>query len=105
LGVGGVSCLFIFYFLTVFSSWHASRRTDVLWAPLVFRMMAASILGFAISAAFVTVEGFELPFYVALIGACARKIAYDEQLAATEYDEYHLTESDHAWSGGWAGAR
>jgi putative inorganic carbon (HCO3(-)) transporter len=90
LGIPGVTFLFLFYFLTVFLAWRASRVTDVPWAPLVFRMMAASIIGFATSAAFVTVEGFELPFYAALIGACGVKIAFDQQAAgvvATDDDD------------------
>jgi putative inorganic carbon (HCO3(-)) transporter len=105
LGIPGVTLLFLFYFLTVLSTWRLSRHTDVMWAPLLFRMMAASIMGFAISAAFVTVEGFELPFYVALIGACGRKIAYDEQAAAAEHDDLYIPEDAGAWSGHLAAAR
>jgi O-antigen ligase len=108
LGVPGVTFLFMFYFLTVYSTWKASRETDAPWSPLLFRMMAASIVGFATSAAFVTVEGFELPFYVALIGACGRKIAYDEQAAgapALDEDDDDLPELEGpppAWAGSWA---
>jgi hypothetical protein len=44
-----------------------------------------------VAASFVTVEGFELPFYVALIGACGRKIAYAEHAQAlaleAEFDD------------------
>ncbi len=90
LGIPGVTFLFMFYFLSVFLPWRASKRTNAAWMPTVARMMAASLSGFAISASFVTVEGFELPFYVALIGACGTKIAYDEQAAQaleSEYDE------------------
>ncbi len=108
LGIPGVTFLLMFYFLTVYFSWKASRQTDVPWAPLVFRMMAASIVGFGVSASFVTVEGFELPFYVALIGACGLKIAYDEQAVAELDAAYHdHEEDDHhplAWSADWAGA-
>jgi hypothetical protein len=104
-----VTSLFLFYFLTVYSTWKASRATDVPWTPLVYRMMAASIIGFAASAAFVTVEGFELPFYVALIGACGRKIAYDEQAAAAlapdEDDELpELEGPPSVWARSWVGA-
>jgi hypothetical protein len=43
-----------------------------------------SLLGFSIAAAFVSVEGFELPYYVALIGACGLKIAYLENREGIE---------------------
>ena len=36
-------------------------------AVAVRRMMTVSLTGFAFSSAFVTVEGFELPFYIALL--------------------------------------
>jgi probable O-glycosylation ligase (exosortase A-associated) len=110
LGIPGVTFLFMFYFLTVYSTWKATRETDAPWMPLLFRMMAASIIGFSVSAAFVTVEGFELPFYVALIGACGRKIAYDLQAAGAfeiddEDEEFpELEGMPHPWTGVWRGA-
>jgi O-antigen ligase len=82
LGFPGVSFLIAFYVLTVTRSRAASRGTDAPWMPLVYRMMAASIAGFTASASFVTVEGFEMPYYVAMIGACATKLAYDYQAAS-----------------------
>jgi O-antigen ligase len=113
LGIPGITFLFLFYFLTVYSTWRASREVDLEWMPLMSRMMTASIIGFAVSAAFVTVEGFELPFYVALVGACARKIGYDYQAALVqeeleneqyEFEDDELGEMPPAWTPGWAGA-
>lgn len=74
LGVPGVAFLASFYFLTVWRTWWAARESDVPWHRTVSLMMFVSLTGFAVSAAFVTVEGFELPYYVALIGACTLKL-------------------------------
>lgn len=78
LGVPGVTFLFLFYFLTVFGTWQAARMSYLPWMPTLARMMLVSLVGFAVSGAFVTVEGFELPYYVALIGACGVKLASNQ---------------------------
>jgi probable O-glycosylation ligase (exosortase A-associated) len=107
LGVPGVTFLFLFYFLTISMTWQAARRTDAPWMPTLARMMLVSLTGFAVSAAFVTVEGFELPFYVALLGACGLKIAYatvpttDEtwlaEHALLETDDTFAVTTDRRW--------
>jgi putative inorganic carbon (hco3(-)) transporter len=74
LGIPGVTFLSLFYFLTIMLTWRAGRRNDAPWMPTLSRMITVSLIGFAVSAAFVTVEGFELPYYVALIGACALNV-------------------------------
>jgi probable O-glycosylation ligase (exosortase A-associated) len=99
LGVPGVAFLIGFYFYTCYLPWHAARTLEVPWMPRLSRMLIVSIAGFASSASFVTVEGFELPYYVALISACGVKLAYEEaeRNAAYAYDdggEYGL-DSDH----------
>jgi O-antigen ligase len=76
LGIPGVSFLFGFYALTVLLLWQASRRVPLPRLGTLSRMVIVSLVGFASSASFVTVEGFELPFYVALVGAVALKVAY-----------------------------
>jgi hypothetical protein len=38
-------------------------------------MLIASIVGFAVSAQFVSVFGIELPFYLVLVGAAALKLS------------------------------
>jgi hypothetical protein len=43
---------------------------------MMARLTIVSLAGFAVSASFVTVDGFELPFYVVLVGACGLKLAY-----------------------------
>lgn len=107
LGFPGVTFLMLFYVFTVLNARRAVRQTDAPWAPLVYRMMAASIAGFAASASFVTVEGFEMPYYVAMIGACATKLAYDYQaansLAAAWHDDDVPVQADQPlhWTRDW----
>jgi O-antigen ligase len=84
LGVPGVSFLASFYILVLWKTWQASRAVETAWMPTLSRMLMVSLLGFSIAAAFVSVEGFELPYYVALIGACGLKIAYLENREGIE---------------------
>jgi putative inorganic carbon (hco3(-)) transporter len=91
LGIPGVTFLFLFYFFTVSKTRRGIRETDAVQMPTLHRMMLVSILGFAGSAAFVTVEGFELPYYVALVGACGLKIAYAQ---CAEYDLTYACQDD-----------
>jgi O-antigen ligase len=101
LGIPGVAFLMSFYGLVVGQTWLASRRTDAPGMPTLSRMMLAALIGFAFSAGFVTVEGFELPFYVALLGTCGLKIAYAtaplHAAAATAFEP--PASSRTAWSG------
>ena len=39
------------------------------------RMVLASLGGFAVASQFVSLEGLELPYYIALLGAAALKVA------------------------------
>jgi len=93
LGIPGVSFLVGFYGLTAFMIWQASRRVPLPRLDTLSRMVIVSLVGFASSASFVTVEGFELPFYVALIGATAVKVAYQYAAAV----ELHASHALH-WS-------
>ena len=45
------------------------------WFRDVARMVIASLTGFAVSAQFVSLVGLEAPYYVALLGAGALKLA------------------------------
>jgi putative inorganic carbon (hco3(-)) transporter len=76
LGIPGIAFLAGFYCLSMLLMWRATRETFSPSMPLIGRMVVVSLVGFATSASFVTVEGFELPFYVVLIGATAVKVAY-----------------------------
>jgi putative inorganic carbon (HCO3(-)) transporter len=74
LGFPGVGFLASFYALAAISSWRARNDTNHPLNPILVRAVCAGLAGFGVSAAFVTVDGIELPFYVALLGACAVKL-------------------------------
>jgi probable O-glycosylation ligase (exosortase A-associated) len=96
LGIPGVSFLFAFYFVTILNAWRAGRQMVTPWMPVLSRMVLVSLVGFAISASFVTVEGFELPYYVALLGACALKLSYIS--ATREIALAHITDSRNSFA-------
>lgn len=82
LGIPGLGFLLTFYLLTCWKLYRLSRDKTVS-VELRNAAMAcvAAIGGFGISASFVTVEGFELPFYVVLFGAATLKIAAEQPMA------------------------
>jgi O-antigen ligase len=76
LGIPGMALLLIFYLLCakrLFKFRHDRPDLDP-WLPSTARMIISSLVGFIISAQFVSLEGLELPFYVVLIGAGALKL-------------------------------
>jgi probable O-glycosylation ligase (exosortase A-associated) len=100
-GVPGMLFLMGFYLLTIKQSWRLIRPK--LRAPAELadfgRMTIASLIGFMISAQFVTVYGVELPYYVVLLGASAVKLADLERYGAHDVDtETHFTAMTSA---GW----
>ena len=76
-GFVGLVCLALFYFLCIVKLWPLAREkrgpTDP-WFPVAARMVIASLIGFAVSAQFVSLKGLEVPFYVVLIGANVLKL-------------------------------
>jgi probable O-glycosylation ligase (exosortase A-associated) len=108
LGFPGVGFLLLFYYRSMTVPWRARRAGDTDWMPTVARMMMASLAGFCISASFVTVEGFVLPYYVVLLGACGVKMAYAQQAALALEDEsddaYDLSLAPPDWRRPWAPA-
>ncbi len=78
LGIPGFLFLVLFYALAVARSWKLLRRPPAgvdPWLADAGRMVVAAIIGFAVSAQFVSLWGLETPFYVVLIGAGALKLA------------------------------
>ena len=74
LGVPGFCFLLFFYAITIFKCLRLCRDRGIAvqYRNLAMAMIAA-LVGFAVSASFVTVEGFELPFYVVLLAAATIK--------------------------------
>ncbi|HBJ36573.1 MAG TPA: hypothetical protein DDZ51_17825 [Planctomycetaceae bacterium] len=79
LGIPGVMFLFLYYALTVTGLYRYTRldRTDSqgLTPGATARMVTAALVGFIVSAQFVTLEGLEIPYYVAIVGLGSLKLA------------------------------
>lgn len=75
LGYVGLGLLLVFYGSCAWLLWRLIRGPDV---PDEVRSMAcmviAALAGFAVSAQFVSLVGLEVPYYVALLGACTLKL-------------------------------
>lgn len=88
LGVPGVAFLFTYYFLTLWGlcrllRQHRKTAFKDEFARHVPRMVIASLVGFMVAAQFVSLEGLELPYYVALLGAGAIKLNGLKQLGTS----------------------
>jgi len=83
MGFPGMLLLTTFYGSVVWKLWRLLFSKELLdpWIRDAARMVIAALVGFAVSACFVTVEGVEPPYYVALIGVGLLKLA--SQRAAT----------------------
>jgi probable O-glycosylation ligase (exosortase A-associated) len=80
LGFPGLGCLILFYGLNILRLWPLTREgrsgpPPDPWFRDSARMVIASLAGFAVSSQFVSLEGLEVPYYVALVGACTLKLA------------------------------
>jgi len=90
LGFIGVGLLAGFYLSCMAYLFPLTRDRYMTSEPRlrdVARMVIASLFGFMVASQFVSLEGLELPYYVALIGAATLKVArafslaYDPELA------------------------
>ncbi len=76
-GLTGLALLLGYYGLTVFHLWdwrHRLARFDP-WLVDLSRMITASLVGFGASAQFVSLQVVEIPYYMAMLGAAALKLA------------------------------
>jgi putative inorganic carbon (HCO3(-)) transporter len=77
LGLPGLACLLTFYLLSLARLWPLTREHRAVpdpWMRHLARMVIASLVGFMVSAQFVAVEGLELPYFIAIIGAGVLKL-------------------------------
>jgi O-antigen ligase len=77
-GFPGFVLLILFYLVCALRLWPLtweSRPVPDPWIRYFARMVIASLVGFAVSAQFVSLTGLELPYYVCMIGAGALKLA------------------------------
>jgi len=76
-GFPGLALLLAFYGLCIWRLWRLRRRlegTADSWAPDYARMVITSLVGFMVSAQFVSLEALETPYYVVLVGAAVLKL-------------------------------
>jgi O-antigen ligase len=79
LGFPGLGLFVGFFGCTVWSQWKLLRRPPPEpWLADAARMTIAALVGYAAAATFVTLEELELPYYVALLGAGALRLAPDD---------------------------
>lgn len=78
VGFCGLGCLAAYYLLCIWRLLPLARGRRVASDPWMYsgaRMVIAAIVGFAVSAQFVSLKNLEAPFYVALIGAIIIKLS------------------------------
>ncbi len=73
LGIPGLAFLVGFYVIAFLKMRSLAKTTESEFIRAAALGTAVAIVGFAVSGSFVTVEGFELPYYVVLIGLCGLK--------------------------------
>jgi O-antigen ligase len=95
IGIPGVLLLSSFYGLTIMRLLAFLRKErEAIYSDeyikAVPRMVIASLIGFCVSAQFVSVVGLEIPYYVALLGVGALKVesARAAQLVSDESEQW-----------------
>jgi O-antigen ligase len=86
VGFVGLGCLVLFYGLCVTHLWSLLRRRNSTadpWLPVGARMVISAIIGFAVSAQFVSLKGLEAPYYIVLIGCGVLKLSTARSVIAT----------------------
>jgi len=86
IGFPGLGFFVGFYAVTVWLQWQLLRRPelpDPVFADIA-RMVIAAIVGFAVSASFVSLDALEVPYYVVMLGASSLKIASFYEQAAVQ---------------------
>lgn len=77
MGLPGFALLLSLYLLCIARLWPLTRDREPVadpWLRHLARMVIASLTGFMVSAQFVSVEGIELPYFIAMIGAGVLKL-------------------------------
>jgi O-antigen ligase len=104
LGIPALVFLLLFYMICIWRLWPIARGKVAVWDPWLqdcARMVIAAIVGFMISAQFVSLHGLETPFHIVMIGCVALKFASmpppdKEGLASGELNEHVLEHASGA---------
>jgi O-antigen ligase len=78
VGFPGLACLLAFYGVCLIRLFRLSRQAGELgdpWWKYLSQAVIVSIVGFAVSAQFVSLVGLEVPYYITLVGAAVLKLA------------------------------
>jgi putative inorganic carbon (hco3(-)) transporter len=95
-GIPGLMCLLGFYLVCVMRLWRLAWSDGVGQDPAfayLARMVIASVAGFIVSAQFVSLEGVETPYYIALIGVGVLRLSTKQTQSAENHPFLHA-ESD-----------
>jgi probable O-glycosylation ligase (exosortase A-associated) len=96
VGIPGLVFLSLFYALTLWRLWPMLRATPegtLSWFRSTACMVWAALVGFIVTAFFVSVEGVEIPYYVVLLAAGALKV---DSLNNSDIEEPVSEDSDAA---------
>ncbi|HEV8059394.1 MAG TPA: O-antigen ligase family protein [Gemmataceae bacterium] len=77
LGIPGFVSLLAFYLIVIIRLWPYHSENSLVPDPFyrdIARMVIAALVGFAVSAQFVSITFLEIPYYVVLLGAGALKL-------------------------------
>lgn len=86
MGIPGLIFLASFYLICMrrlFPFTQMDRVPFDPWIQACSRMVIASLIGFSVSAQFVSLKDLEQPFYVTLVGGSALRLLHEYQVAAT----------------------
>jgi O-antigen ligase len=85
LGIPGLVALLAFYLIVIVRLWPYHGEGSAVPDPFYrdcARMVISALIGFAVSAQFVSITFLEIPYYVVLLGAGALKLLSTPQNAA-----------------------
>ena len=82
-GIPALGFILTFYGATAWRAWSLARRSRGTPYEGYGLIVVSGLVGFMIAAQFVSLEGLEVPYYIALIGAASLKVHDDQPELAT----------------------
>jgi peptidoglycan/LPS O-acetylase OafA/YrhL len=77
----------VFFVSSLACAWRLARRRDDPWLACMGGFAFTGLVGFMFGAQFVTSEGNEVPFFVALVGLTALELASSTTALASEKEQ------------------
>jgi O-antigen ligase len=75
IGVPGLLSLVVFFVSSLARAWRLSRWREDPWMTAMGGFAFTGLIGFAVGAQFITADGNEIPFYLALVALASLEIA------------------------------